>query len=96
MFERHKHLQDSHQDLKNELSSQLKAVEESKVLISQLRNESDKVKALHDANVRDSTLALAKTNEDIDSLTKQLLDFSLKSEAGQKDYEALRKRFASL
>ena len=96
MFERHKHLQDSHQDLKNELSSQLKAVEESKVLISQLRKESDKVKALHDANVRDSTMALAKTNEDIDSLTKQLLDFSLKSEAELKDYEALRKRFASL
>jgi hypothetical protein len=96
LFERHKNLQSSQQDLKNELSSQLRAVEESKVLVAQLRSESDRVKALHDANVRGSTLALARRNEDIDSLTKQLLDFSLKSGAEQKDYEALRKRFASL
>ena len=59
-------------------------------------DESDKVKALHDANVRDSTLALAKRNENIDSLARQLTEISLKSDAEQKNYDSLRKKYVGL
>jgi hypothetical protein len=64
--------------------------------MSQLQGESEKVKALYDTSIRESTLAITKRNGDIDTLTKQLNDHGSRWANSQKLIEDLRRSVAVL
>jgi hypothetical protein len=61
-----------------------------------LQTDNQKIKDIHSSNVRESTLAITKRNEDIDKLNNQLNEYNVKFIQGQKSIDNLIRKNTEL
>jgi uncharacterized coiled-coil protein SlyX len=94
LYERHKSLQTTHEDVKSELASQVLTLDQSKLLLSKIQLETQQVKNMHDTKVKESAISLSKRTEEIEALTKQLKDYNSRLTEVQRLNEDLRRSLA--